>query len=210
MLKFQYTPNLIAQYGEEFRNELLKILQDPTNQTYINTNQWEKLFDRVAYQEEDSDFVLISAVVEILTRAEIDFLPYVYKLPNYFLSESNIENIVIPGNVKEIGEQAFSYCDFLTSAIIEEGVKILDDRVFSGCSQLKTVELPRSLNYIGIALFDGCFDLQEVTYKGPKHLFVQLVDDFKHRANISSLLGYASFIIHCTDGDLLYEDNSFR
>lgn len=211
MLKFKYSPTLLSDYGEEFYHDVLKVLRDPTNQAYIEAAQWEKLFDRVdrvVYQEENS--ALLSMVVELLSQAGLNFLPYVSKLPDYFLSDSNIESAVIPGNVKEIGNQAFAQCEYLTSTVIEEGCRVLGSGVFGHCPQLRVVELPGSLRYIGYAIFDGCSNLQKVIYKGPKHFFIQLVDDFNHRAAVSPLLGDVSLTIHCTNGDLLYRDNSLR
>ena len=208
MLKFKHHPTLLSEYGEEFYHEVLKVLQD--NQAYINAARWDDLFNRIKHQEEKSNFFLLSTVVELLSQVEIDFLPHISNLPKYFLLGSGIESAIIPGNVKEVGDQAFAQCNYLTSAVIEEGVKVLGNYAFSDCPQLKTVELPRSLNYIGVALFDNCPDLQEVTYKGPKHFFVQLANNFDHRSAISSLLGDVSLTIHCANGDLLYKDNSFR
>lgn len=210
MLKFKYSSTLITDYGEEFHNEVLKVLRDSTNKVYIDTAQWEKLFDRISYQEGDSDFALLSTIVELLCQAGIDFLPYISELPDYFLLDSNVKRVVIPGNIKKIGDQAFAHCNYLTSVIIEEGCRTLGSKVFDHCSQLRVIELPGSLRYIGYAIFDGCSNLQEVTYRGPKHFFVQLIDDFNHRAAISPLLGDISLTIHCTNGDLLYKDNSFR
>lgn len=208
MLKFKHHPTLLSEYGEEFYHEVLNVLQD--NQAYINTAQWDDLFNRIRNQEEKSNFFLLSTVVELLSKAGIDLLPHISNLPKYFLLESGIESAIIPGNVKEIGDQAFAECDYLTSAVIEEGCRVLGSRVFNYCSRLEVIELPGSLRYIGYAIFGGCYNLQKVTYKGPKHSFVQLIDNFNHRAAVSPLLGNISLTIHCTDGDLLYKDNSFR
>ena len=210
MLKFKHHPTLLSDYGEAFHHEVLKLLQDPTNQAYINVAQWEKLFDRIKHQEEESDFFLLSTVVELLSQAGIDLLPHISNLPKYFLLDTGIESATIPGNIKEIGDQAFAQCSYLTSAVVEEGCRVLGSMVFDLCSQLRVVELPGSLRYIGYAIFDGCSNLQKVTYKGPKHSFVQLVDDIYHRAAVPPLLGDISLTIHCTNGDLLYKDNSFR
>ncbi len=86
----------------------------------------------------------------------------------------NIQSIVIPNSVTEIGESAFDYCGLasvtlpssvtsiqyatfqscqLTSITIPEGVKEIGDRAFYWCADLTSVVIPSSITYIGNCAF---------------------------------------------------------
>lgn len=56
-----------------------------------------------------------------------------------------LEEIVIPGNVKEIGNDAFWACNNLKKVTIEDGVEKLGRALFRGCDNLETVILPKSV-----------------------------------------------------------------
>lgn len=80
----------------------------------------------------------------------------------------NIEAVNIPaeifykGNcyrVTSIGDNAFSYCEKLTSVVIPNSVKTIDFAAFSFCSNLKSVEIPSSVTSIYPLAFVGCVSL---------------------------------------------------
>ena len=62
-------------------------------------------------------------------------------------------DLVIPGSVKTIGQQAFSGC-WLSSVTIDEGVSAIDDEAFMYTSGCYPVHLPKSLTKIGENAFD--------------------------------------------------------
>ncbi|MBQ6568810.1 MAG: leucine-rich repeat domain-containing protein [Clostridia bacterium] len=64
--------------------------------------------------------------------------------------------------VIEIGEFAFSGCDFLEQIIVPEGVVSIGGFAFSGCKALKTVVLPNSLRQMGSFVFSGCTSLESI------------------------------------------------
>ncbi len=117
------------------------------------------------------------------------------KLPNGFLSGSNkLKTVVLPANLKTIGDKAFYGCGNMTSinipanvtAIGKEafsncsalinisiiGVTELSNSLFSGCSSLETITLNSNLTRVGDSAFAGCSSLKEshlpasVTYVG--------------------------------------------
>lgn len=69
-------------------------------------------------------------------------LEYIGK--NAFAS-SCIEEILIPGNVKEIDDDAFWSCDNLKKVVIEDGVEKMGCALFRDCSNLETVILPKAV-----------------------------------------------------------------
>lgn len=72
--------------------------------------------------------------------------------------------LVIPGNVKEIGEQAFYHCENLKSVVLEEGVEIIEEKAFDNCEALESVTIPTSVNAIDKRAF---FDSDNVTIYTP-------------------------------------------
>ena len=56
-----------------------------------------------------------------------------------------MEEIVIPGSVKRIGDHAFSHCAMLRRVIVCEGVELIEAGAFADDQSLEYVELPASV-----------------------------------------------------------------
>lgn len=69
---------------------------------------------------------------------------------------------IIPNGVVEINEDAFFYCDNITSVHVPNSVQSIGDRAFQHCTSMKTVFLPNSLKQIGWCSFMDCVMLQEI------------------------------------------------
>ena len=91
----------------------------------------------------------------------------------------NLENVIMPVNIRAIGEEAFHGCSKLRYVTINPGttyigkyafrnctalenirfspeLQTIDSRAFEGCTNLKNPVLPSSLKVIGDAAFNGC------------------------------------------------------
>ena len=55
----------------------------------------------------------------------------------FAFSDSSITSIIIPGNIRIIGQGAFSLCEKLKDVIINPGVETIEGMAFSGCDNLK-------------------------------------------------------------------------
>ena len=86
-------------------------------------------------------------------------------------SQAYVGDIVIPAsitvdnvvyNVTSIGEEAFSYCQNLTSVDIPEGVTTIGSNAFYLCQNLVSVTIPSTLENIGNGMFRYC-NLKKVT-----------------------------------------------
>ena len=62
-----------------------------------------------------------------------------------------------------IEEDAFFYCDKLTSVVIPDGVVKIKDYAFCFCSSLEKILLPHSVTYLGFECFNGCGNLKSIT-----------------------------------------------
>lgn len=85
---------------------------------------------------------------------EIKIGRYVEEIGKDAFMGMNIENLTIPGNVKKIGEGAFSYCKDLKKLILEEGIEEIGSRAFFD-TQLESVYIPKTVKYIGNNAFSG-------------------------------------------------------
>lgn len=92
-----------------------------------------------------------SALASVIMPADIKIIG-----EGVFDGCSSLTSITIPNSVKEIGESAFAGCG-LTSIIIPESVTNIGIYAFGGCSKLETVEIPASFTgTIGEEAFAGC------------------------------------------------------
>ncbi len=65
--------------------------------------------------------------------------------------------------VTSIGEEAFEYCESLTSVTIPDSVTSIGDYAFPGCDGLTSVTIPDSVTSIGYAAFRWCDSLTRIT-----------------------------------------------
>ena len=66
-----------------------------------------------------------------------------------FANNSELERVVIPGNVKRIDSYAFANCSSLSDIELLYGIEELGDNMLSGCNSLRSISLPESTKRIG-------------------------------------------------------------
>jgi hypothetical protein len=71
--------------------------------------------------------------------------------------------LVIPDNVVEICEWAFSFNNSLLSVVIPSSVTAVEERAFQDCKNLKSVVICDGVKIIGEGAFYGCHSLESVT-----------------------------------------------
>lgn len=83
-----------------------------------------------------------------LTGAGIDFLKYMTEIrPAMFRYASNLVDIIIPGNIKKIGDFAF-FGSSLQSVQLESGVEVIGDGAFAQ-TDVTEINLPSSIKSLG-------------------------------------------------------------
>lgn len=81
----------------------------------------------------------------------------------------NSEKIVIPDEIKKIGNSAFSDNKDIISVEIKNGtVTQIEECAFENCSSLKKIVLPYSVKKIGKNAFKGCTSLETIEIKNPE------------------------------------------
>ena len=94
--------------------------------------------------------------------------PYVVKIPagtqavgRYAFNHNDIETVIVPDSVEEIGESAFICCDSLHEVILPVGIKEIKYKTFS-FSELEKITIPGSVAKIGSYSFEKCGNLESV------------------------------------------------
>lgn len=64
--------------------------------------------------------------------------------------------------VTRIGDEAFLYCDNITSVTVPEGIETIGKYAFYGCTGLEAAVLPDSVTTLGSGAFSNCTGLQTV------------------------------------------------
>ena len=92
---------------------------------------------------------------------------YYYTL---YINNVLVTDLLIPNNVTNISNSAFSYCASLTNVNIPDSVTSIGDEAFSYCSNLACVTIGTGLENIGSYIYSGCNKLTTVNYNASKVL----------------------------------------
>ena len=88
----------------------------------------------------------------------------VKNIPDYAFYEcSGLTSVTIGNSVTSIGYYAFYGCSRLTSVTIPDGVTSIEGYAFYGCRSLTSVTIPNSVTSIGSYAFSDCTGLTSVT-----------------------------------------------
>lgn len=78
----------------------------------------------------------------------------------------NLTSAGFEGDVSEIGQDAFSYCDDLETVTFGGSLGEIGYAAFRGCSALTELELPNGLTAIGEYAFSGSSQITEICFHG--------------------------------------------
>ena len=122
---------------------------------------------------------------------------------NAFLYCEYIDSIVLPESLLSIGDSAFSICESLCSITLPETIMSIGDSAFSDCKSLASIALPESLTSIGNYAFSSCESLSRITL--PESLASIGAGAFSRCESLSNItlpksltsIGYSAFS-YCT------------
>lgn len=94
-----------------------------------------------------------SGIIKIANLGVISTLPFNYH--GVFQECANLEEVVLPNTLMNIGEKCFVDCLSLKNILIPEGVSVIGDAALNGCKALTYIGLPSTLTTIGSWCFDN-------------------------------------------------------
>ena len=83
---------------------------------------------------------------------------------------SSLEEIKLPQNIKRIRQYTFDSCTSLEKIIIPEGVEVIEKNAFWQCKNLKKVILPKTLEIIQDNAFLSCNNLEIIIPENVKKI----------------------------------------
>ena len=152
------------------KNEEVKLapgLYDENNNLLIS---WENLtsteYESIihAVYDENDCFLgeMTSAILNVDKNGVLSTAYDSFESENYSV-EYLKGKLVIDDSVTSIGDDAFVYCESLTTIIIPNSVTSIGNSAFEGCSSLKSIAIPERVTSIGNYVFNGCSSLTSIT-----------------------------------------------
>jgi len=86
--------------------------------------------------------------------------------PNTFENMDDLETVVLPDGLLEIGESAFAFSG-IKEITIPAGVTKLPSQVFRYCDKLQRITIQGEISEIGYMAFAECFQLRELVLHSP-------------------------------------------
>ena len=127
---------------------------------------WKDDEELVLREEEDGTLTVLGARQTAPHRIEIPTEICGRRVaaiaPKAFFASGTLEQLVVGGGVREIGESAVFGCRQLVSVSFERGLEQLKDSAFAGCESLTQVTLPWGTSAVGRMAFFGCTRLSFV------------------------------------------------
>ena len=107
----------------------------------------------------------------------------------------SLTSITIPNSVTIIGNNAFNSCIGLTSMTIPNGVTSLGGSAFYGCKGLTSIEIPNNVTSIGANVFSFCNSLTSISYTGTIAQWNVITKGQNWNNKVPAT------VVHCSDGD---------
>ena len=96
---------------------------------------------------------------------------------NFAFWNCDISSIVIPANVKSIGNGAFEQCSGLASVTLNEGLETIGAQAFNACI-LTSITIPATVTSIGPAFVNQNFALQGFTVASENQVYTTTDDNW--------------------------------
>ncbi|MBP3709676.1 MAG: leucine-rich repeat domain-containing protein [Treponema sp.] len=182
----------VSKTGEIPENELER--RTFVRITYDCTEDFQKLREKIGKYAFHVD----------LSQSNITELKYTGG-KGAFEDYHDLEHIDLPETLETIGQRAFYNKSIIFQEIvIPKNVTEIGDEAFWSCSKLERVQLPKGLKNIGKNAFSNCESLEEIEYEGTEEDWKKITLDSDWRKNTLDTENNAYSIkrIKCSDGIL--------
>lgn len=100
------------------------------------------------------------------TFKTVEFADGTTKIQDNILSGADVEEVILPDTVKEIGDSAFYGCKSLKTIELPEGLEKLGPMCFHSCEGLEEITIPSTVKEVGGALYPTFEDsgLKKITF----------------------------------------------
>ena len=106
-----------------------------------------KAFEHLAEPREQGAIITVPDGTKIIEKGK-------------YAGRGDIEKLVIPEGVVEIGDEALIFCDQLVSVTLPSTLKKIGKSAFQECVNLSEINFPIELEEIGMAAFCNCLSLE--------------------------------------------------
>ena len=106
------------------------------------------------------DWITLSVMISLM---EVDLSGLTNTHIGTFYNNTKIVSIILPNNLKQIEDYAFSNLESLTSISIPNSVESIGRGSFEDCDALTSITIPNSVTKLGMSAFFGCSSLTSVT-----------------------------------------------
>lgn len=128
---------------------------------------------------------------------EINISNNIKNIENYtFMHCSNLKNIIFGSKIKTIGNSAFEDCESLESINIPDNIVDIKYSAFKDCTKLKTISLPSTLTFLDSYVFQNT-PATSITFRGTMLQWSNQVNkgySWKYGSSITSVI--------CSDGTI--------
>lgn len=129
----------------------------------IDNNRFVELFEEARVLLYDIDR---RALLRVLDDADISYLLYMNEIPGaLFGHNTDITEIVIPGNIKRINFNAFAYSN-VQYCTIEDGCELIGPGAFRDCTLLSEIDIPTTVKEIKTMAFQDVSSSLIINYAG--------------------------------------------
>lgn len=153
-----------------FNNKLVTQMCIPEGITKIGKSCFADILNLEKIVLPESLLIIDSSAFEnCKDLKEVVFNKNLEIIKDYAFSYTSLENVVLPENLKYIGE-TFAYINNLKSVEFLGKDTIIESRAFMGDFKLKNIKLPENLKVIKLNTFFNCASLEEITLKNVEEI----------------------------------------
>ena len=120
---------------------------------------------------------------------------------NAFQNCELLENVKFSKNLKTICFRAFAECASLTHLELPDLVEKIEEDAFIECDNLKSIKLGKNIKELENGIFYKCTSLKDIYYGGAMDDWMQLDNYWPNSLDMPE-----TCILHCTDGDYIWDD----
>lgn len=185
-------PEGVTQIGESAFSccQSLESVTIPGSVTEIGEGAFESC-DSMLVLELTSGLKRVGAFAfsECFSLRALDLPDTVERIDRRAFTGTALQELIVPGNVQEIGDNAFNGCIRLSSLTLSEGIRVIEEMAFSNCSDLTEVLIPVSVERLGDGVFADCLAMTQIAVAPESEHFV-VQDNILYSKDLSTLLHY--------------------